>query len=101
MYVEEATVAAGLVIKVNQELQLTKTLQFMLKPGSQQHFPRPTIVAHKCNEEISIRKQEMHIRDSIKYCWLLLNVLVCRKEMKRHSHSWKDMRELSLVKVDQ
>ena len=30
-----------------------------------------------------------------------LNVLVCRREIKRHSRSWKDMRELFIIKGDQ
>ena len=35
-------------------------------------------------------------RDSIKYCWLSLNVWNCQKETKRHSRSWKDMRKSRL-----
>ena len=39
MYAEEATVAVGLVKTVKPEFQLTRTLQFVLRPGLQRHFP--------------------------------------------------------------
>ena len=93
--------AAGLVIAMNQEYQLTKTLQFpqFIVYGCCAYLG--TQVAHQRNEDTPIRKQELHTRDRVKYCWLLLNVLAYRKEMKNHSHSWKDMRELFMDIVDQ
>ena len=49
-------------------------------------------VTHQCNEDTSIQKQRLCIRDNIKYCWPLLNVWACRRKIKRQSRLWKDMR---------
>ena len=81
MYAEEAKVTAGLVITVNQEFQPKRTLQFVLRPGLQRHFPRPMIhwwcayfgilVAYTRNEGSLIQKQRLHKRDNVRDYWTL------------------------------